>query len=899
MSFSQNTRLLILIFIALISLSAYGQPAGVVLVVTDDQGYGDINALFPSSLDTPNLDALHAESVRLTDFHVSPTCTPSRAALMTGRYNNAVGAWHTINGRSQLRRGEVTMGEVFKANGYKTGIFGKWHLGDNYPFQPRFRGFDVEHIHRGGGVSQMPDYWGNDYYSDVLFDGSPAVPDTYFKQGLPVVADEFVTDYWFTQAAQFITESKNAGEPFFCYLSTNAPHAPFNAPNGGKSGFDGLVENIDDNMARLETLLTNLGIKDDTLFIFMTDNGTAGNRLAGMRGTKGSRFDGGHRVPFFLRWKNGGFAGTAATAMDVPSLTAHIDVLPTLIELCGLTPVTAGLPMHGSSFVAALNGTPPTTDRVVITDSQRVESLAKWKDCSIMMDDFDESGQLLHKWRLTRANGGAAFQLHDILTDPNQNANLLNSFPSVASELEAAYELWWAEVTQGSDDYTYTVCGSDQEPRTILYSHDWHLGGSATAFNQSQIQNGANVNGVWAVEFEKAGRYRFELRRWPEETNATLGGQVAGTGATLPIASSEISAGGFFQSQAANPNEVASVHYLNLPAGKTTMQTWFRDSNGNQLAGAYYVYVELVDPNAFAFENLGATGTATQSTTFNNFNANLAKDSDTGTFSHTTSSDPAPWWEIDLGSEQAIRQVNIINRYSTANGGRLRDIRIELKAADGSSVFHSAVLNPGNSLGGGVDDFGNGPSVLTLDLPAPLPFAQKVRITREVLDPAEFPDVTNADHLSVLQMAEVSVTGLSEISNYGAYRYVTFTESEITTGLADANQDFDFDGISNLLEYTYFKNPKAVDELAPFRLSRSETTGTLLSYEQPKGMTDFSHVIESSENDLNSWTINPDYLELIDTTDLGDGEGKVYRLTPAALGKSKLFFRLRTNPENP
>jgi len=169
----------------------------VLLVLIDDIGYGDIDILYPCGLKTPQMDRLYQQSVRLTDFHVGTTCAPSRASLMTGRSVNAGGVWHTVAGRELLRENEQTMAEIFRANGWKTGIFGKWHLGEGYPFSPRFRGFDVEVIHGGGGVGQGPDYWGNDYYSGVDRNGKPTKADVYMENGKPVEADRFCTDYWF------------------------------------------------------------------------------------------------------------------------------------------------------------------------------------------------------------------------------------------------------------------------------------------------------------------------------------------------------------------------------------------------------------------------------------------------------------------------------------------------------------------------------------------------------------------------------------------------------------------------------------------------------------------------------------------------------------------------------
>ena len=268
------------------------QKPNVILVITDDQGYGDLACHGNPIIKTPNLDLLHSQSTRLTNFHVSPTCAPTRAALMTGRYCNRTGVWHTIMGRSLLRKDETTMADVFSANGYKTAIFGKWHLGDNYPFRPADRGFGESLIHGGGGVGQAPDYWDNDYFDD-----------TYFHNGKPKKFKGYCTDVWFDAAIKFI--EKNKEKHFFCYLSTNAPHSPYNVEkkysdlykdneNVPNADFYGMITNIDENIGRLMKRLKNLKLENDTIFIFMTDNGTsAGFRQgkgcnAGMRARKGS-----------------------------------------------------------------------------------------------------------------------------------------------------------------------------------------------------------------------------------------------------------------------------------------------------------------------------------------------------------------------------------------------------------------------------------------------------------------------------------------------------------------------------------------------------------------------------------------------------------------------------------
>ncbi len=285
--------------VALILLMGISVPAvaaerpNVILVMTDDQGYGDVGAHGNPYIKTPHLNALHDDAMRLTDFHVSPTCAPTRASLMTGRYALRMGIWHTIMGRSILCADETTMAEVFAASGYKTGMFGKWHLGDNYPYRPEHRGFAEVFAHGGGGVGQEADFWGNDYFDD-----------TYFRNGVPEKADGYCTDVWFDNALTFIEQHRE--EPFFCYIPTNAPHGPYNVgeqyealyadnPEVANAAFNGMVTNFDENLGRLREKLKALGLEENTLLIFMTDNGTAGGVKFGKNGEVEKGFNAGMR----------------------------------------------------------------------------------------------------------------------------------------------------------------------------------------------------------------------------------------------------------------------------------------------------------------------------------------------------------------------------------------------------------------------------------------------------------------------------------------------------------------------------------------------------------------------------------------------------------------------------
>ena len=593
-----SVSFLICLFVALCLEASAVQPKGVVLILIDDIGYGDVNVLDPSAgLKTPHLDRLYGESIRFTDFHVGTTCSPTRGSLMTGRHVNAGGVIHTIAGRSLLFEGEQTMADVFKANGWSTGIFGKWHLGDGYPYLPRFRGFEKTVIHGGGGVGQGPDYWGNDYYSIKKFDGSPAVPDVYFENGRPVKADAFCTDYWFKRAKEFITDSLRNGKRFFCYLPTNAAHGPCNAPFGGKKGFDGLIENIDVNMGRLEEFLEKEGIKDDVLLIWTTDNGTAGKRSGGLRGRKGSHYDGGHRVPCFWRWKNGGIAGSPEKARDVNSLTAVADFLPTFIDLFELKKPRGGKPLHGISIKEmALNPDYALKPRTWVVDTQRGVQLEKWKQGEVMQDVVRD-GRIEHKWRLVRYKDGADFEVYDCIEDRAQKSNLMKTSAElsagVVKELSSVYDEWWKEISPGQKPFPPVVLGVMDED--ILFSHDW-IGEGMTPWNPGMVRRAAKGSRTSSVRFDKSGRYRFELRRWPREEGSVITApDKTGKGKALKdIIAAQLKINGVGEwNTKVKQDDNCVVFEADVKAGaQTELRSAFTDADGKIICGAYYIYIK-------------------------------------------------------------------------------------------------------------------------------------------------------------------------------------------------------------------------------------------------------------------------------------------------------------------
>ncbi len=570
------------------ALAAADRP-NVVIVITDDQGYGDLSCHGNPVLQTPSIDRLYAESLRLTDYHVSPTCSPTRAAFLTGHWTNRTGVWHTIMGRSMLRENEVTMGQVFKDAGYATGMFGKWHLGDNYPYRPEDRGYTEVMRHGGGGVGQTPDYWDNAY-----FDGS------YWHNGTPEPVTGFCTDVFFDYAKRFIKTQHEAGKPFLAYIATNAPHGPMHSPvddsrpyqneGEGLANFYGMIANIDDNVGRLRGFLQAEGLAENTIFIFTTDNGSSSGWRkfnAGMRAGKGSEYDGGHRVPFFLHWPAKGWN----QGRDVTPLTAHVDVLPTLIELCQLE-APANVQFDGTSIVPLLSEQATDwPDRILVTDSQRVKDPIKWKQSAVMTS----------QWRLINGK-----ELYDIRQDPGQQANVADQHPETVQRLRAFYDDWWTELTPTFSQATAIYLGHPRDNPARLTSHDWITTGS-TPWNQQHVRravNGPGNTGFWNVQIVEPGNYKIRLRRWPEEADQPItaalpaGADVPGVrpyraaqGVAVPAVQASLQVGDQ-QSTAEVPADAKEVVFeMQLPEGKTTMAASFETAAG-EVFGAYYAYVE-------------------------------------------------------------------------------------------------------------------------------------------------------------------------------------------------------------------------------------------------------------------------------------------------------------------
>ncbi|WP_117882426.1 sulfatase-like hydrolase/transferase [Aureibaculum luteum] len=343
----KTIQICVLIFSVMGSVFSQSRP-NVIFVMPDDISHNAFSYYNVKGPQTPNIDKLANESVRLTDFQVSPSCSPTRAALLTGRPSDVVGVWHTINGRNMMRADEITMADIFKHNGYATGLFFKWHLGDNYPFRPKDRGFEYVAWIQGGGTGQQPDYWGNTNNNANILVNDTLVEMTDEDDG---IEGAFTTNFFFNRSMEFMEENIKKKKPFFAYIPLGTAHAPHVTPPDARNGVGAktaTIENIDKNMGRLMKFLDDKGIADNTILVFTTDNG-GGTYL---RGGKGSNYDGGTRVPCFIRWADGGLGGNGK-GREVLPLTAHIDWLPTFMDILNFKDVPdrpEKLKIRGMSF---------------------------------------------------------------------------------------------------------------------------------------------------------------------------------------------------------------------------------------------------------------------------------------------------------------------------------------------------------------------------------------------------------------------------------------------------------------------------------------------------------------------------------------------------------------------
>jgi arylsulfatase A-like enzyme len=625
-------RLLPLLLIAVATTLA--APAGperpnVLIILTDDQGYGDLGAHGHPFLKTPNMDKLHAESVRFTDFHVAPMCSPTRGQLMTGVDAMKNGDTAVCQGRSMVREEIPMLPKYFADAGYATGIFGKWHMGDSYPHRPQDRGFQEVLSFRAWGLPALASNWknifpprGSDSYTDPVLE----------HNGVDTPYQGFSGDIWFTEAMKFMERCKQENKPFFVYLPDNLAHSPDLVPEkyskpyadmgswkgtDGKevkipSAYYGQIANIDENMGRLEEFLQKSGLKENTIVIFLSDNGTRSTEAmeiynAGMRGHKTEMWEGGHRVPCFFRWPQSGIK----TGRDITELTEVQDIAPTLLDLCGIKPI---YPMNGVSWSGLLRDEPWPHAKRNLAIQYRVSG-----------KPWDSAVALFEKWRLLAGNGRknpregvTGTDLYNVTTDPSQNKIVAAENPEVLGSMNASYNDWNKAAFEEFQKPRYIHLGHPGIPEVILYSSDWQ---GDYCDSVGQLVKGT-FQGAWDIVVEAPGEYHVELSRWPfeadktltegskgpspdpksvefrpeldpaliEPQNAAIKGSRGGLGA-LPIAKAQLLIQDYNQTIATKPGDKTAGFDVPLKAGTTTLTANFLDDKGAILGGAMYVKV--------------------------------------------------------------------------------------------------------------------------------------------------------------------------------------------------------------------------------------------------------------------------------------------------------------------
>ena len=435
-------------------------------------------------------------------------CSPTRSSLMTGRYHYRTGIVDTPFGRSMMYPEEVTIALVLRNAGYRTGIFGKWHLGDNYPLRAMDHGFEESVVLGGGGLTQGGDWPGNTYFSPVLR-----------HNGRPGKYDGYCTDIFARECMRFMEESR--AQPFFAYLAFNAPHgplqvdeayaAPFRAMGLGDNTAKlyGMVSNLDENVGRVLKKLADLELEQDTIVIFVSDNGPGFRRFnAGMRGYKGSQFEGGLRVPFFLRWP-GKFQGKS----EIDRLAAHIDIFPTLLEACGVdTP--ANVRIDGRSLAPLLRGEVSNwRDREICFQWHPGETPELYRNCALRNQVYK------------LVNGRA---LYDLSKDPEEQTNVAAGNPEIVQRMRLHYEDWFREM---NSEHGFAppriVIGTRFENPSLLTRQDFrgpNVGWDPDAF------------GYWEIEVAQSGTYQIELQTFPVEDNGTVHFRLNGVTAEQDMA---------------------------------------------------------------------------------------------------------------------------------------------------------------------------------------------------------------------------------------------------------------------------------------------------------------------------------------------------------------------------
>ncbi|MCD6509018.1 MAG: arylsulfatase [Thermoprotei archaeon] len=558
-------------------MAQQGTHPNVVLILTDDLGYGDLGCHGNDKVRTPNLDRFHRESVRFTRFYTSPLCSPTRAGLLTGRYEYRSGIRATVGGRELLRHDEYTVAEIFSMAGYRTGIFGKWHLGDNYPLRAMDRGFQETLVHGGGGIGQTPDAWGNTYFNPALC-----------HNGRWKRFEGYCTDIFFEAAMKFIEENKD--RPFFVYIPTNAPHTPLQAPEEyvepyrrmglpeRLARYYAMVTSIDYNVGRLVRKLQELELDDKTLVIFMSDNGAAAPLFgpqyynAGLRAHKGTVYEGGIRVPCFFRWPE------AFEPKDVNRIAAYIDILPTLLDICRI-PKPVGASFDGVSLLPLIRGEEASwPDRFLFIQRGNIPDEQLYRNGAVISQ----------RYKLVYWN-----ELYDLETDPGETTNIADEHPEVVKRMREAYDAWWRDVSPGLRDPVRIHVGSIRENPVLLTCHDWwDVPVPKLWWRQDMVVEKARTelegNGYWEIYITRTGRYSITLYKCHPQAEDELKALKQGI-ARLKIGDIEIS-------EPTEEGATSVTFHVDLRAGPARLQTFLggQRRDGKEV-GALFIEIKYLE----------------------------------------------------------------------------------------------------------------------------------------------------------------------------------------------------------------------------------------------------------------------------------------------------------------
>ncbi|MEM8734974.1 MAG: sulfatase-like hydrolase/transferase, partial [Planctomycetota bacterium] len=534
--------------------------------MTDNQGYFELECKGNPYLKTPNINAFARRGVDFCNFHAENFCSPSRAALLTGRQPMRMGVHNTVGGVSLLSPDEVTLADRLQAAGYRTGIFGKWHLGMSHPFHPSLRGFEDVFVHGGGGIGQLEDYAGNKHM------------DAHFQDnGIWKATSGFSTDILFNEAMDFIEASKD--QPFFCYIPTPAVHFPVEAEPKARARIKArgvreddtnlsllsMIENIDENLGRLIEYLERRDLRENTLVIFMADQGV-GDRGSAMpywpgrdrQQDLGNASEGKHRV--FCMMQLPGVTQAGANE----ALTCIRDICPTILDICGVSQPDN---VDGRSLVPLLKGNPRwPDDRILVMQCPRGREREKWKHAAVKQGD----------WRLVSNS-----RLYNVRDDSLMQKDLSSEHPELTKRLTTAYEEFWTSLPAESDLVQRHVLGAKSAPSTLLCAMDWREGGSP--WNSGALRDNFRGQGSWFVRVEQAGRYRMKLCRTMKET-------------PLPLLATEgtVTVGTVQASAQLGENGSECVLEIDLEPGDFALKTELRKSSDREDKwGANFLYVDL------------------------------------------------------------------------------------------------------------------------------------------------------------------------------------------------------------------------------------------------------------------------------------------------------------------